>query len=107
MTHKMDSGVGDTKHIAARRVGVLCGLALALLLTILSFSALSPSNTYGGFGLIFAAIGLGGPLFLITVGMTIYLVYKSAIGPPLAMAIWLPVMASLTIIPLSLIFRAG
>ena len=107
MTHKMDFGVVHNKHIGARRFGVFCGLALTLLLTILSFSALSLSNTYGGFGLMFATIWLGIPLFLITVGVTTYLIYKSAIGPPLTMAIWLPVMASLAILPLSLIFKAG
>lgn len=83
-------------------LAVIAGLALAALLANLSFSALSPLNgSYVGISLMFAAIALGVPLFLITLAITIYLAAKSALGPLLAMVMWLPVLASMAIIPMS------
>lgn len=102
----MESEIGDSDHMVARTFAVIFGLALAALLTNLSLSALSPLNsTYAGIGLMFAAIGLGLPLFLITLCITIYLAYKRSVGPVLAIVTWLPVLASLAIIPVSEFFR--
>ncbi len=98
----MRSEHGDSDHPLASAFGVIAGLALAALLANLSFSALSPLNgSYVGISLMFAAIAFGVPLFLITLGITIYLAAKSAFGPLLAMVMWLPVLASLAIIPIT------
>ena len=101
----MDCDIGRNEHTFARTLGAIAGLALAALLAILSLLALSPSTgTNAGISLMFAAIGLGVPLFLVTLGITFYLASKSAISPLLTMVIWLPVLAGLAIIPVSEFF---
>ena len=61
----MDFDIGRNEHAFARTLGVIAGLALAALLATLSLLALSPSTgTNVGISLMFAAIGLGVPLFL-------------------------------------------
>ncbi len=52
----------------------------------------------------FAAIQFGVPLFLVTLGITIYLASKRAIGLYFAMVMWLPILASLAIIPVTEFF---
>ena len=98
----MESEISGSDHTLAQTFGLLAGLALAALLTKLSLSALSPLNSsYVGISLLFAAIGLGVPLFIISLGITMYLAGKSAMGPLLAMGMWLPVLASLAILLVS------
>lgn len=98
-TRKTETGRSD--HSAARAVAVLAGLMLAALLTKLSLHALNPSNDGEGIVLLFTAIGIGAPLTLLTLGFTLYLGGKGELGPGLFMGIWLPVAASLAIIPVA------
>ncbi len=98
----MESEIGGSDHTVARTFGVICGLGLAGLMAKLSLSAMSSSSSGGqGIFLMFAAIGIGGPLAVLTLGITLYLAVKGALGPSLFMVIWLPVAASLAIIPVS------
>jgi hypothetical protein len=102
----MQSDTEPHDHTLASTFGVIAALSLAALLVKLSLSALSPMNgSYAGIGLMFAAIGFGGPLFLLSLGFTIYLASKKALSTYLAMVMWLPVVASLAIIPVSEFFR--
>lgn len=102
-TTKSDTGRSD--HSAARAVGVLAGLMLAALAAKLSLHALNPSNDGEGIVLLFAAIGIGAPLSLLTLGFTLYLAGKGELGPGLFAGIWLPVAASLAIIPVAGYFK--
>ena len=96
----MESDIGGNDHGSARAFGIIAGLALAALITKLSLSALDPSNgSYAGIGLMFAAIGFGAPLLLLTLGITIYLANRGAIDGRLTLAMWLPSIASLAILP--------
>ena len=89
------------KHTVAQTLGVVFALALAGLLVTLSLISMDIGNSYGGIMLMFALILIGGPLLLVTVGITIYLAIKSAIGPGLATLMWLPIVVGLAIIPVS------
>ena len=91
----------ENKHTVARVIGVLFALALAGLLIHLSFSAMDIGNSFGGIILLFALMAYGGPLLLATVGMTIYLAIKGAMGPGLAALMWVPIVIGLAIIPVS------
>ena len=91
----------ENKHAVARSSGVLLALALAGLLVTLSFSAMDTGNGFGGIVLIFALMFIGGPLLLATVGITIYLAIKGALGPGLAALMWVPIVIGLAIIPVS------
>lgn len=91
----------EKKHAVARSFGVLFALALAGLLIVLSVSAMNLGNSFGGIVLLFALMAIGGPLLLATVGITIYLAIKGAIGPGLAALMWVPIMIGLAIIPVS------
>ena len=101
----MDFNPDRNEHHVARTLGIIAGLALAVLLAKLSLLAVSQSTgTNGGIALMFAAIQFGVPLFLVTLGITIYLARKRAIGLYLAMVMWLPILASLAIIPVTEFF---
>jgi hypothetical protein len=102
----MESGTAEPDHTLAQFFGVIVGLALAALLAKLSLTALSPeTGSYGGIGLMFAALGFGVPLFILNLCITFYLLYKRAFGASVAAIMWLPMLASLAIIPVSEYFR--
>jgi len=101
----MDFDTGRNEHAFSQTLGVITSLALAVLLAKLGVMTVSPGiGTYGGIGLMFAAIVFGVPLFVVTLGITIHLANKSAIPPLLAAVMWLPILASLAVIPVSEFF---
>lgn len=94
-------------HGLARALGVVSGLALAAVLTKLSVDTLGLGNSsYAGIGIMFAAIGFGVPLFLLTLGITIYLTHRGAINGRLMAVMWLPFLVSLAILPVAEFFSA-
>lgn len=98
--------MNENKHTVARSFGVLFALALTGLLIRLSVASMDMGNSYGGITLLFALILIGGPLLVVTAGITIYLAVKSAIGPGLAALMWLPIVVSLAIVPVTDYFAA-
>ena len=94
-------------HGLARALGVVSGLALAAVLIKLSVDTLGLGNSSNaGIGIMFAAIGFGVPLFLLTLGITIYLSYRGAINGRLMAVMWLPFVVSLAILPVAEFFSA-
>ncbi|SEN07992.1 hypothetical protein SAMN05428959_10195 [Duganella sp. CF517] len=103
MNKRTDGG----DHGFARALGAVSGLALAGVLTKLSVTALEPTNSgYAGIGIMFAALGFGVPLFLLTLCITIYLACKGALHGRWVALMWLPFLVSLAILPVAEFFGA-
>ncbi|MET3132840.1 hypothetical protein AAKU55_003120 [Oxalobacteraceae bacterium GrIS 1.11] len=82
----------------SRLVGMVVGTLMALLLASLAlFALLTPNLGYGGIGLIFIAIGVGGPLLLLNAGLSLLVLRKPGAGRAL-LWMWLPSMVVLAII---------
>lgn len=88
-------------HPTARAWGIIVAVILALLLTSISILILLGTIRDEGGGLILIAIFFGVPLLLIACGIWVYLMVKRAADLRLALTMWLPVLASMSILPIA------
>ena len=101
----MEAQAKYKQFAAARAFGMIVGVTLALLLSAISVTALFSKVPDHGGGLGYLAIFIGGPLFLIALGIWIYLVLKGAAGHGLEKIMWIPVAASMAILPVAIVIE--
>ncbi|MET3132839.1 hypothetical protein AAKU55_003119 [Oxalobacteraceae bacterium GrIS 1.11] len=83
----------------SQSAGIVVGALLALLLASLSLIFLcQPADSYAAIWMIYLIAVVGGPLLLINVGLSVYVLYKSGGGRAL-LRMWLPSMAAAAILP--------
>ncbi len=88
-------------HPIARAGGIIVAVILALLLTSVSVLMLLGTIRDEGGGLVLIAIFFGVPLLLIACGIWVYLMVKGATCRRLGLTMWLPVLASMSILPIA------
>lgn len=97
----MDHQVARQEHAVGRTCGMVAGLALALLLGGISVVMLLRLIRDDGGGLVLLAIFIGIPLFIVALVIWIYLLRKGAAGAGLTKIMWLPVVVSMSILPVA------
>ncbi len=102
----MEAQAKYKQFAVARACGMVAGVSLALLVGAISVTALSNLVRDEGGGLGYLAIFIGGPLFLTALGIWIYLVLKGAAGHGLEKIMWIPVAASMAILPVAVVLES-